>query len=167
MRIRRKYLFYLLGFTSAIITAIVASIDAVISTQYIPDPWALGLACFVVGVPLTLVIVLIFSIPIGSKSLGNRIIDPSFHRIRLPTIKEIKYHLLAGLGNATLTLGYFFVLSIFDDPSIVLPFSQIVIIYLLVIESITEKNIPTLSVFYCYSILCRNRPDTLQVYWNY
>jgi DNA-binding Lrp family transcriptional regulator len=145
MRIRRKYLFYVLGFASAIITALVASIDAIISNQYIQDPWALGLACFLVGVPLTFVIILIFSIPIGSKSLGNRFIDPSFHRVRLPTIQETKYHLMAGLGNATLTLGYFFVLSIFDDPSVVLPFSQIVILYLLIIESVTEKNIPTLS----------------------
>jgi len=50
-----------------------------------------------------------------------------------------------GLGNAILTLGYLSLLSLLGDPSTVLPFSQIVILYLIVIESIIEKNMPTLS----------------------
>jgi DNA-binding Lrp family transcriptional regulator len=58
--------------------------------------------------------------------------------------EELKYHLLAGGGNAFLTIGYFALLSILGDPSVVLPFSQIVILYLLIVESITEKNMPTL-----------------------
>ena len=53
--------------------------------------------------------------------------------------------MIAGLGNAILTIGYLSLLSIIGDPSTVLPFSQIVILYLIVIESITEKNMPTLS----------------------
>ena len=44
-----------------------------------------------------------------------------------------------------LTIGYFVLLSLLGDPSIVLPFSQIVILYLLVFESVTEKNVPTIS----------------------
>ena len=51
---------------------------------------------------------------------------------------------MAGIGNAALTIGYFALLSILGDPSVVLPFSQIVILYLLIFESITEKNMPTL-----------------------
>jgi DNA-binding Lrp family transcriptional regulator len=59
--------------------------------------------------------------------------------------EEIKYHILAGIGNSALTISYLSVLSLVRDPSVVLPFSQIVILYLVIIESITEKNIPTLS----------------------
>ena len=58
--------------------------------------------------------------------------------------EEIKFHLLAGVGNAILTIGYFALLIIIKDPSVVLPFSQVVILYLVIIESITEKNTPTL-----------------------
>ena len=145
MKIRRKYLFYALAFTSAIIAAGVSTIDATISARYIPNPWAFGFSCFIVGIFISLIIVCIFSIPIKGRSLGSRIIDPSFKRLRLVRKEELKYHILAAVGNSILTIGYLTLLSIFGDPSTVLPFSQIVILYLILIESITEKNIPTLS----------------------
>ena len=145
MRIRKKYLFYALAFTSAIIAAAVSSIDATISSIYIKDPWAFGVSCFLVGIIISFLIVLVFSIPVKGKSLGSKIIDPSFRRIRFVRKEELKYHLLAGLGNAILTIGYFFLLSMLGDPATVLPFSQIAILYLILIESIVEKNIPTLS----------------------
>jgi len=146
MKIRRKYLFYALAFTSAIISAAVAALDATISSLYITDPWAFGVSCFIVGIFISLLILLIFSIPVKKgKSLGSKIIDPSFKRIRLVRKEEIKYHVLAGLGNAVLTIGYFFLLSMLgNDPSAVIPFAQIVILYLIIMESITEKNMPTL-----------------------
>ena len=146
MKIRRKYLFYALAFASAIIAAGVSAIDATIISLYIRDAWAFGLSCFFVGIIVSLVIILIFSIPIkNGKSLGSKVIDPSFKRIRLVRKEEIKYHVVAGFGNACLTIGFFFLLSMLGDPSAVLPFSQIVILYLIVIESVVEKNIPTLS----------------------
>jgi len=145
MKIRRKYLFYALAFTSAIITAGVSTIDAAIGARYIPNPWAFGFSCFIVGIFISLIIVCIFSIPIKGRSLGSRVIDPSFKRLRLVRKEELKYHILAAVGNSILTIGYLTLLSMFGDPSTVLPFSQIAILYLILIESITEKNIPTLS----------------------
>ena len=127
MKIRRKYLFYVLAFSSAIIAALVSTIDATIINLYIPDTWAFCVSCFIVGTLISLIIVLILSIPIKNKSLGSKIIDPSFKRLRIIRKEEIKYHAIAGLGNSALTLGYFFLLSILEgDPSVVLPFSQIV-----------------------------------------
>jgi len=145
MKIRRKYLFYALAFASAIIAAGVSAIDATIINLYIPDPWVFGLSCFLVGVVVSLFILLICSIPIKGGSLGSKLIDPSFKRLRLVRKDELKYHMLAALGNSTLTIGYFALLSILGDPSAVIPFSQIVILYLIIIESITEKDMPTLS----------------------
>ena len=147
MKIRRKYLFYTLAFSSAIIAAAVSAIDAkIINDIIVDDPLAFGVSCFIVGIIISLLIVLVFSIPIKKgKSLGHLTIDPSFKSIRLVRKQELKYHIVAGLGNAALTLGYFYLLADFKDPSAVLPFSQIVILYLLVIESVTEKNMPTLS----------------------
>lgn len=144
MKIRRKYLFYVLSFISAIIAAIVVGIDTTIRVKFIQNPYAFGIACFLVGTLITLLIALFLSIPIRGKSIGGKIVDPSFKRIRLIKKEEIKYHLFAGFGNSLLTLGYFVLLSILEDPSVVLPFSQIVIIYLLFIESVVEKNVPTL-----------------------
>jgi len=146
MRIRRKYLFYALAFTSAIIAAGVSAIDAKIINDIITDdPWAFGVSCFFVGTIISFLIILVFSIPLKGESFGSKVIDPSFKRLRLVRREELKYHTLAGLGNAILTIGYFFLLSMIKDPSAVLPFSQIVILYLILMESITEKNIPTLS----------------------
>lgn len=145
MKIRRKYLFYILAFSSAIIAASVSAIDATIIALYIRNPWAFGFSCFLVGILITLLFALIFSVPVKGKSLGSIIIDPSFKRLRFVKKEEFKYHLIAGFGNATLTIGYFSLLYLLGDPSVVLPFSQIVILYLLIIESITEKNMPTLT----------------------
>ena len=145
MKIRRKYLFYALAFASAIITAGVSAIDATIIAFHISDPWAFGLSCFLVGTIITLLIVLVFSIPVKGKSLGSKIIDPSFKRLRLVRKEELKYHIPAAVGNSALTIGYFALLSILGDPSAVIPFSQIVILYLIIIESIIEKDMPTLS----------------------
>ena len=135
MRIRRKYLFYALAFASAITVAGISAIDATISTRFIKDPWAFSFSCFLVGTIISLIIILVFSIPINKKeTIGAKIIDPSFKKVRLLRKEEIKYHLLAGLGNSVLTIGYLTLLSILGDPSSVLPFSQIVILYLILVE---------------------------------
>jgi len=144
IRIRKKYLFYVLVIASAVFAATTASVDGIISHSYISNSWVFGAAALIVGLFVTIIIALILSIPIGSKSIGFRI-DPSFRRLRMVRREEIPYHLLAGIGNAVTTLGYFYVVSIFIDPSAVLPFFQVVILYLLLVESLSEKDAPTLA----------------------
>ena len=134
MRIRKRYLFYVLAFTSTIIAASVSAIDATISSLFIPNAWAFSFSCFLVGTAVTFLILLFFSIPVNkSQSIGTKIIDPSFKRIRFIRKPEIKFHLIAGFGNAILTIGYITLISILNDPSAVLPFTQIVILYLIII----------------------------------
>jgi len=144
MSIPNRYLFYFLIFTSSIFYAIISGIDATVNALYIPNPLVLGFSIFFIGIIISFIFSLILSISIKEKSLGNRYLDPSFSRLRLIHKKEIKYHIFAGIGNAFYTLGYFALFSILDDPSVVLPFTQIVILYLVIIESFTEKNTPTL-----------------------
>lgn len=145
MKIRRRYLFYLLVLTSSLISAAVAALDSTISARYIPNPLHLSISIFIVGIFISFLLIFIFSIPLGAKSLGSYLIDPSFRRVRLPRKEELGYHFLAGLGNCFLTLGYLSLLFLLGDPSTVLPFSQIAILYLILIESFTEKNSPTLT----------------------
>jgi len=143
--IRKKYLFYILAFSSAIITAINSGVDVIVQKFYITNIWALGMSIFVVGIPVTCFFGLLFSIRFKGKSLGSYILDPSFKRLRLITKQEIKPQLLAGFGNAVNTIGYFALLELVKDPSIVLPFGQLVIVYIVAVESISEKDMPTLS----------------------
>jgi len=145
IRIRKKYLFYVLLILSSFIAAVTTSIDGIISYFYISNPWVFGVSVFFVGVFITLFLSLILSIPVGkNKSIGS-IIDPSFRRVRLVKKEELKYHMMAGIGNTISTLGYFYVVSAFVDPSAVLPFFQVVILYLLIVESLSEKDSPTLA----------------------
>ena len=144
IRIRKRYLFFVLAFSSAIITAIVAGIDAV-AVENIINPWAVTLSCFILALIVAILICLILSIPVKNKSIGAKTIDPSFKSIRLIKKQEIKYQILAGFGNAIMTIGYFALFPLLNnDVSIILPFSQIVILYLVIGESITEKDTPTL-----------------------
>ncbi len=146
MRIRKKYLFYVLALASAIIAAAGTTTDTYIS-MYVSNPWALCLSIFIVGTIVTFLLTSLLSIKVGGKAVGSRI-DPSFHGIRLIRKREIKYQTIAGFANAVTTLAYFYVIWSYNDPftpATILAFSQIVIIYLLAIESITEKNAPTLA----------------------
>lgn len=143
MKIRKKYLFYVLAFSSSVIAALLSGIDVILE-QYLKSPWVLGLSIFYIGVLMSLIFSLVLSIQYKGKSLGSKTIDPTFKKIRLIKKEEIKFHILGGAGNAILTIGYFALLIIIKDPSVVLPFSQVVILYLVIIESVTEKNTPTL-----------------------
>lgn len=145
MRIGKKYLLYALVITSSFIAATVTTIDSYISSNYIKNAWAFGFSIFFIGFFTTLLLCIFLSISYNKKSLGSRFIDPSFKRLRFIKKKELKYHLIAGLMNATNTIGYCILISFVYDPSVLLSFSQIVIIYLLLIESFTEKNVPTLA----------------------
>ncbi|MCD6473827.1 MAG: Lrp/AsnC ligand binding domain-containing protein [Thermoplasmata archaeon] len=146
MRLRKKYLFYVLALASAAIGAAGTTTDTYIS-MHVSNPWALCLSIFIVGVIVTFLLTSLLSIKVGGKAIGSRI-DPSFHGIRLIRKHEIKYQTIAGLANAITTLAYFYVIWSYNDPftpATILAFSQIVIMYLLVIESIAEKNAPTLA----------------------
>lgn len=145
MRIRKKFLLYFLALSSALLSALGSGIDTTISRWFITDPWALGIACFFGGVIIALLFTLAFSLPFKGKSLGSRVMDPSFTRLRMIRKEEVKYQILAAFGNAVSTLGYFALLVIIVDPSVVMPFSQLVILYLVLAEAITEKNVPTLT----------------------
>ena len=146
MKIRRKYLFYVLAFSSAIIAALNSGVDATVSKLFVTDGWALGFATFAVGIPVTLFLGIILSLPLKGKSIGSRA-DPSFKRIRLLQREELFPQLAASLGNVLYTIGYFALFIIIEDPSVVLPFTQVVILYLVAIEAFNEKDMPTMIEF--------------------
>ena len=146
IKIRKRYLFFVLILASAIISAMVAGVDT-IAGNIIDNYWILSVSCFVLALLVSFTCSLVFSIPLKGKSIGSTVLDPSFRHIRLIKKQEVFYHILAGLGNAIMTIGYFALFydkNLARDPSVILPFSQIVILYLVIAESITEKDTPTL-----------------------
>jgi len=151
MIIRKKYLFYALALTSSLIAAFVTTMDSYISNTFFHDvdplksAVAFCFSLFFVGMIATFIISVILSIQRKGKSIGSILLDPSFKRLRFVQKSELKHHLSAGLMNAINTIGYCALIALVYDPSVLVSFSQIVILYLLMIESITEKNIPTLS----------------------
>jgi DNA-binding Lrp family transcriptional regulator len=146
IKIRKRYLFFVLAFASAIISAVSSGIDTV-AGDLIDNYWILSISCFILALIVSFSCSAFLSIPLNGKSIGSMFLDPSFRCIRLIRKKEVFYHILAGLGNAITTIGYF---ALFYDkdlgrsPSVILPFSQIVILYLVIAESITDKDTPTL-----------------------
>jgi len=142
MIIRKKYLFYILAITSSFIAAAVTAIDSYVGGQpaFKYDPWSFAFALFFIGSVITLLITLALSVKVKGESLGARVLDPSFKHIRMVKKSEVKYHLIAGIMNAINTVGYCAIVSTVQDPSVILSFSQIVILYLLLMESITEKT---------------------------
>lgn len=146
MNIPKKHLFYVLAILSAFIAAAVTAIDSFVGQQGIfkVDAWAYAFGIFFVGAIVTLIISIFFSIRVNHKAIGAEVLDPSFHGVRLIQKGELKSHLVAGLMNAINTVGYCYIVSTVQDPSVILSFSQVVILYLLLMESITEKDVPTL-----------------------
>jgi DNA-binding Lrp family transcriptional regulator len=144
MNVPKKYLFYILIFSSSIIFSIISGIDATVNALFIKNPFIFGFSIFFVGILVSFIFAIFLSIPFCGNSIGNRYLDPSFDGLRILKPEEVKYHLLAGIGNATYTVGYFILFTILDDPSVVLPFTQIVILYLILFEAFTEKNSLTL-----------------------
>ena len=141
---RRKHLFYTLVLLSAFMGAITTSLDFVIVEEWVRDPLVYGNSLFIAGVIVCFFFALFLSVGVKGKNLGQ-VFDPSFNRLRMIRRKELKYHIFAGLGNACSTLAYVSLFTFFPDPSTVLPFGQIVILYLLIIESVSEKNSPTMA----------------------
>lgn len=146
MIIRQKYLFYILAITSSFIAAGVTAIDSFVGAQpaFKYDPWSFAFSLFLVGALTTFLISVVLSIKLKGKSLGARILDPSFKSLRFVQKSELKYHLVAGLVNAINTIAYCAIVSMVQDPAVILSFSQIAILYLLLMESITDKDVPTL-----------------------
>lgn len=144
MRIRKKHLLYFLTLLSAGIGAAVVGIDSAILYRYVTDPWVFGVCAFLVGAVITVLISLVLSIKFQGKNIGS-FIDPSFSGVRFLSKKEIPYHILAGIGNAITSIGYFYIISELSDPSIALSFTYVVILYLLGFECFSEKSVPTIA----------------------
>lgn len=149
-KFRRKNTFYLLGLSSGILMSIFVVLDDIISLKYLTDPYILGAFQAVVGFVITVAIILLLHLPVKRKSENERgynlgyFIDKNFSRFRFPKGKIGLYTLLAGLFSSGATIFYFILLNR-KGSSVIMPFSQFVLIYLLIGEFITDKEKPAMA----------------------
>jgi uncharacterized membrane protein len=79
----------------------------------------------------------------GKKRALGYSIDPDFDRIRLLPRKPMLYIVISGVFAGISTLAYY-VLAGSIDASTILPYGQLVIIYLLIGDLMAEKDTPTI-----------------------
>ncbi len=139
----RKFTFFGVCLFSGFLRSLFVLVDSV-SVTFIPDPILFGVFTIIGGLVVTLLIWGILAIiPIsGEKRLGN-IIDQNFRvkNLRLP-FSALRFILLASFFNALSLILYLFGVLQFD-PSLMLPLMQFVVLYLMLTEFISSKDLPT------------------------
>lgn len=107
-----------------------------------PDPYSYSFLSMWIGFVATAIFMLVMRIPLRKKHLIGSYVDPNFQGLILPRGRLLLFLILAGISSATSTLSYFYIVGA-SSPSLLLPFSQLVIIYLMVSESAKYKETPT------------------------
>ncbi|MCE7741948.1 MAG: Lrp/AsnC family transcriptional regulator [Candidatus Heimdallarchaeota archaeon] len=148
-KIRNKSTFYLLVLSSGIITSFYVVLDDVVNLELIKDPFIFGAFEMVVGFVVSLLFVAFLHIPFRKKEVGKRrlnlgyLFDRNFQRLKFPRGKVGIYTLLAGIFASGSTILYFYLLKE-NGSAVIMPFSQFVLIYLLIGEAIADKEKPVI-----------------------
>ncbi|TFF95968.1 Lrp/AsnC family transcriptional regulator [Candidatus Thorarchaeota archaeon] len=139
-------IFYTLAIGSGVMRAFSVAFDVFGLNVLAIDPLVYGFLSQWVSFAVTLSIVLILSIRHVSagrkRSLGYHL-DPDFDRLKLLPRKPMVYIALAGFFAGISTLAYYLLIG-GSDAATVLPYGQLVIIYLLIGDLVGEKDTPTI-----------------------
>ncbi|MFX0107952.1 MAG: Lrp/AsnC ligand binding domain-containing protein [Candidatus Hodarchaeota archaeon] len=138
--------FYILAIGSGVMRTFSVAFDIFALNTMISDPLAYGFMSQWTSFLVTFILVAVLSIryKTGEKTraLGYSL-DPDFGRIRILPKKPTIYLLLAGIFAGVSTFFYYFLASA-TDASAVLPYGQLVIVYLLFGDLASEKDTPTI-----------------------
>lgn len=139
-------IFYTLAIGSGVMRAFSVAFDVFSLNTVVVNPLIYGFLSQWTSFTVTLAIVLFLSFSHTSagrrRSIGYHL-DPDFDRIRLLPKKPMVYVILAGIFAGISTLAYY-VLVGSSDAATVLPYGQMVLIYLLIGDLIGEKDTPTI-----------------------
>ncbi len=138
--------FYSLALGSGVMRTLSVVFDVVALNTVSIAPLAYGFIAQWTSFIVTFLVVLMLSIKRtrnGTKrALGYRL-DPDFDRLRVLPKTPMLYLVLSGAFAGVSTLFYY-ILAGASDASTVLPYGQLVIIYLLIGDLLGEKDIPTI-----------------------
>ena len=137
--------FYSLALGSGVMRTVSVAFDIVALNTTVIAPLAFGFLSQWTSFAVTLLAVAFLSIrrkKDGRKRALGYHLDPDFDRLRLLPKTPMIYIILAGIFAGVSTLFYY-ILAGASDASTVLPYGQLVIIYLLVGDLLSEKDTPT------------------------
>lgn len=138
--------FYSLALGSGVMRTLSVTFDDVALNTVSIEPIAYGFIAQWTSFIVTFLVVLMLSIRRtrnGTKrALGYRL-DPDFDRLRVLPKTPMLYLVLSGAFAGVSTLFYYILVGA-SDTSTVLPYGQLVIIYLLIGDLLGEKDIPTI-----------------------
>ncbi|MCD6483685.1 MAG: Lrp/AsnC family transcriptional regulator [Candidatus Odinarchaeota archaeon] len=137
-----RFKFVTLCILSGLFTALFVAMDVYYQGTILSDPIIYGFLTEVIGLAITFLIMLFLVVPYKKKPVG-KFLDPTFKKFIIPRGKLLYYLMGAGLSAAFSTLAYF-ALTAITDPSTVIPFSKLVIVYLLVAELLHDRDTPTI-----------------------
>lgn len=141
--ITRRFKLIILPLIAAILIAVYVAMDKYYLSEISPDPYAYSFLSMTIGLLSTVIFMLILRIPLPKKTLIGSYIDPNYNGFVIPKGKLLLLLIIAGLSSAVSTLTYFIVVGE-SSPSLVLPFMQLLIIYLILVESISYRETPSL-----------------------
>jgi len=139
-------IFYTLAIGSGVLRAISVVFDIIAINTIDIDPLVYGILAQWVSLLVTVLLVAIVSIRRtvdGRKQALGYNLDPDFDRLRILPKKPMIYLVISGIFAGISTLSYY-ILTGASDASAVLPYGQLVIIYLLMGDLLAEKDTPTI-----------------------
>jgi uncharacterized membrane protein len=139
--------FYALAIGSGVMRTISVTFDVVALNTLIADPLAFGFMSQWTSLLVTVLLVAFLSIPQGWSGRKRRalgyLLDPDFGKLRVLPKRPMFYLLASGAFAGVSTFFYYFLASS-ADASVVLPYGQLVIVYLLLGDLVAEKDTPTI-----------------------
>jgi len=121
--------------------------DVVALNILINDPLAFGFMSQWTSLLVTILLVAVLSIPrkglSGKRRTLGYSLDPDFGKLRVLPRRPMLYLLASGASAGLSTFFYYFLAST-TDASVVLPYGQLVIVYLLLGDLLAEKDTPTI-----------------------
>ncbi|MHA1771713.1 MAG: Lrp/AsnC ligand binding domain-containing protein [Candidatus Thorarchaeota archaeon] len=146
-----KYIFYTLALGAGVFKTVSVAFDIVAINTVSIDAITFGFMSQWISFLVTFGIVAFLSI--RRKVNGNPrplgySLDPDFGRLGLLPRKPLLYVILSGLFAGISTTSYYIMIGA-ADASAVLPFGQLVIIYLLVGDLFADKDTPTIVEIQC------------------
>jgi len=139
-------IFYTLAIGSGVLRAVSVVFDIIAINTIDIDPLVYGILAQWVSLVVTVLLVTIVSIRRtvdGRKQALGYNLDPDFDRLRILPKKPMIYLVISGIFAGISTLSYY-ILTGASDASAVLPYGQLVIIYLLMGDLLAEKDTPTI-----------------------
>ncbi len=139
-------IFYSLALGSGVMRTFSVVFDIIALNTVTIDSLTYGFLAQWTSFVVTFLLVAVLSIRVsknGTKRALGYNLDPDFGKLRLLPRKPMLYIVTAGIFAGFSTLSYY-VLAGSSDASTVLPYGQLVIIYLLIGDLMAEKDTPTI-----------------------